>query len=96
MFAKVIHFTRNCFECAVVTGGGKPSRPPLHPIPVQHLFQIVGVNIMEVPITAAGNKYVLAFQDYLIKWPMIFAVERFNGTLKSSTKTCSKIWKSVG
>ena len=61
-------------QCAVVTGGGKPSQPPLHPIPVQCLFQNMGVDIMELPITAAGNKYVLVFQDYLTKRPMVFAM----------------------
>lgn len=72
MFADVIHFTRNCPECAIVTGGGKTSRPPLHPITVQRPFQIVGVDIMELPVTTAGNRYVLVFQDHLTKWPMVF------------------------
>ena len=43
----------------------------MHPF---HLFQIVSVDIMELPITAAGNKYVLVNQDYLTKWPMVFAM----------------------
>ena len=72
MFADVIHFTRNCPECTIVTGGGKTSRPPLHPIPVQRPFQIVGVDIMELPVTTTGNRYVLVFQDHLTKWPMVF------------------------
>ena len=72
MFADVIHFTQNCPECTIVTGGGKTSRPPLHPIPVQRPFQIVGVDIMELPVTTAGNRYVLVFQAHLTKWPMVF------------------------
>ena len=27
---------------------------------------------MELPLTEAGNKYVLVFQDYLTKWPMVY------------------------
>ena len=74
MFADVVHYTRNCPECAVVTGGGKTSRPSLHPIPVQRPFQLVGVDIMELPTTTSGNRYVLVFQDHLTKWPFVFAM----------------------
>ena len=49
------------------------SRDPLYPIPVQKPFQIVGVDIMELPITEKGNKYVIVFQDFLTKWPLVFA-----------------------
>ena len=73
MYVDAIHFARNCPECAIVAGGGKVHRPPLHPIPVQHLFQIMGIDIMELSKTAAGNRYVIVLQDFLTKWPMIFA-----------------------
>ena len=29
---------------------------------------------MELPITAKGNKYAVVFQDYLPKWPMVYAM----------------------
>ena len=48
-------------------GGSRHHRPPLHPIPVSRLFQIVGVDIMELPTTDSGNRYVLVFQDFLTK-----------------------------
>jgi len=34
----------------------------------------VGVDIMELPKTLRGNKYVVVFQDLLSKWPMVFPV----------------------
>ena len=74
MFADAIHFTRNCPECAVVSGGSKPIKPPLHPIPVQKPFQVIGVDIMELPVTHSGNRYVFVFQDYLTKWPMVYPI----------------------
>jgi len=55
MYASTIRYARNCPECAIVTGGGKAHRPPLYPIPVKRPFQIVGVDIMDLPITTAGN-----------------------------------------
>ena len=71
MYSDVIKFVTNCPECAIVTGGGRHHRAPLHPIPVCRPFQIVGVDIMELPQTNRGNKYVLVFQDYLTKWPLV-------------------------
>ena len=44
MFADTMHYVRNCPECATVSGGGRATRPPLHPIPVNRPFQIVGVD----------------------------------------------------
>ena len=73
MYTDAQEFSRNCGECATVTGVGIRSKPPLHPIPVQKPFQIVGVDIMELPITTRGNRYVIVFQDFLTKWPLVFA-----------------------
>ena len=49
--ADVVHFVKNCPECTVVTGGCPVKKPPLQPIPVQRPFQVVGVDIMELPLT---------------------------------------------
>ena len=74
MFSEAVQYARNCPECATVSGGGRVTRPPLHPIPVNRPFQIVGVDIMELPKTTLGNKYVLVFQDFLTKWPMAYPI----------------------
>ena len=39
---------------------------------MSRLFQIVGVDVMELPLTEQGNRYVLVFQDFLSKWPLVF------------------------
>ena len=72
MYSDTLRFARGCPECAVVSGGSRPHRPPLHPIPVQRPFQIVGVDVMELPLTEDGNRYVLVFQDFLTKYPLVF------------------------
>ena len=53
-------------ECAIAVRGGRPGRPHLQPIPVQRVFQMVGVDVMDLPKTEQGNKLV---QDFLSKWP---------------------------
>ena len=72
MYKDAIEYSRGCGECATVTGVGRRWKPPLHPIPVQRPFQIIGVDIMELPVTTQGNRYVVVFQDFLTKWPLVF------------------------
>ena len=74
MFSDVHEFCRNCPQCRIATGTGKTLRPPLQPIPVDRLFQIVGIDIIELPKTSRGNNYVVVFQDFLSKFPLVFPV----------------------
>ena len=74
MYADAVAFCKKCPECAVVTGGGLQHKPHLNPIPVQRPFQILGVDIMDLPRTENGNKHVVVFQDMFTKWPMVFPV----------------------
>jgi len=71
MYLDTIRFVDNCPKCAVTTGTGKHHNLPLHPIPVSRPFQIVGINLMELPQTKKGNKCVV-LQDYLTKWPLVY------------------------
>ena len=40
--------SKNCPQCAIVSDGGHEHKPPLHPIPAEQAYQILGVDIMEV------------------------------------------------
>ena len=74
MYSDVVSHCTSCPQCAVVHSSGRLNRPQLHPIPLQRVFQIVGVDIMDLPKTEAGNKHVVVFQDFLSKWPLVFPV----------------------
>ena len=74
MYAEAQGYVKNCPECSIVGGNGRHHPPPLHPIPVRRLFQIIGVDVMDLPKTENGNKHVVVFQDYLTKWPMVYAI----------------------
>ena len=65
MYIDALEFSRGC-------GEGRRCKPTLHPIPSATPFQIIGVDIMELPLTERGNRYVIVFQDFLTKWPMVF------------------------
>lgn len=67
VYKDVLEFCKSCPECAVATGSGCHDN-------IQHPFQIIGVDIMDLPKTKQGNIHVVVFQDFLTKWPMIYAV----------------------
>ena len=74
MYADAMAFCKRCPECAIATGAGRQHKPPLKPIPVQRPFQIIGLDIMDLPCTEQGNRHVVVFQDMFTKWPMVFPV----------------------
>lgn len=74
MYADTLAYWKKCPECAIVTGGGRQHTPHLTPVPVQRPFQILGVDIMDLPCTESGNRHVVVFQDLFTKWPMVFLV----------------------
>lgn len=64
-----------CRECLTCPSQrvGTSVRPPLVPLPVAGAFDRVGVDVMQLPTSKAGNKYAVVFVDYLTKWPEVFA-----------------------
>ena len=62
-------------ECVSRNGSGRQTKPPLNSIPVGGPFHLMGVDVLQLPVTEAGNKYVVVFADYLTKWVEAFAVK---------------------
>lgn len=60
----VRRFCRGCLACVTKKGGRSPPRPPLHPIPVGGPFNR---DVLQLPLTRNGNRYVVVFADYLTK-----------------------------
>ena len=62
---------------------GQKQKPPLHPIPTERPFQIVGVDIMELPVTTRDNKYVVVFKTYSRngRWFIQHQIKRLKGLL---------------
>ena len=59
MYSDVISHCASCPQCAIVSSSGRVNKPLLFPIPVQRMFQIVGVDVMDLPKTEAGNRHVV-------------------------------------
>ena len=45
-----------------------PPRVPLVSTPIGNTWERIAVDVMEVPINAKGNRYILIVQDYFTKW----------------------------
>ena len=69
----VHQFCKACLICSSRKGGQKTFHPPLQTIPVGGPFHRVGVDVLQLPLTERGNKYVIVFVDYFTKWPEAFA-----------------------
>ena len=61
----------SCVTCASVQGQSRRSKPPLKSIPVSGPFECIS---MDMDLSRSGNRYVLVFQEYLTKWPKVYAV----------------------
>ena len=74
MYVDAMALCNKCPECDIVTGAGCQQRPPLKPIPVHRFFQIIGLDVMDLPCTAQENKHVVIFQGMFTKWPIAFVI----------------------
>ena len=74
IYSDYLNHAKACPQCTVDKGARRRIIPSLKPIPVDRIFQIVGVDIIELPKTHIRNKYMVVFQDSLSKWSMVFSV----------------------
>ena len=58
---------RECINCQKFKLP-QPTRAPLTSMPIGKPWQTVAVDILTVPISTNGNKYLLVIQDYFTKW----------------------------
>ena len=64
----------SCVTCASVRGQANRGKPPLVSIPVGGPFDMIGMDFVELDVSRSGNRYALVFQDYLSKWPEVYAL----------------------
>lgn len=66
--------TKHCQKCTTCQQAKLPTPPkvPLVSIPVGRTREMLAVDVLEVPQSTAGNRYVLVVQDYFMKWAEVF------------------------
>jgi len=72
--------------CASVKGQGFRGKQELVSIPVGGVFKCIRMDFVEFDPGFSGNRYALVFQDYLGKWPEVYAV---------TNRKAERLWPSV-
>ena len=75
IYTDAMSYANNCPQCAIVDGTGRRQKPLLQPIATERPFQIIGVDIMELPVTTQGNRYVIVFQDLFTNGQWFFPLQ---------------------
>ena len=59
-----------CKECTIcqVSKSPSPQKAPLQNIPIGKPWEMVAIDILQVPISSHSNQYLLVIQDYFTKW----------------------------
>lgn len=81
-----------CRECATCQKSKLPSptKVPLTNVPIGRPWQMIAVDILEVPLSSNNNRYLLVVQDYFTKWPE--AIPLPDQTASRITKVLTKIF----
>ena len=59
-----------CQECTVCQASkqSSPQKAPLINMPVGKPWEVIAVDILQVPVSSQNNRYLLVIQDYFTKW----------------------------
>ena len=67
MARDVQRYCQECTKCQQATLS-MPQRAPLINTPIGRAWQMIAVDILEVPLSPNNNRYLLVVQDYFTKW----------------------------
>ncbi len=70
----VQQFVQTCFICQRRKPPNTPQTPPVKHIQSHKPFELLEVDVMELPLSYHGNRYVVVFADHFTKFPKAFAV----------------------
>jgi hypothetical protein len=73
LYSDAVRHCERCTKCQQVKQ--KTMKPPLRSIPVGKPWSLVGVDVLEVPRSKQGNKYLIVYQDYFSKWPEVYVAK---------------------
>jgi len=85
-----------CRECVVCQRSkpALPTRAPLTSVPIGKPWEMVAVDILEVPTSRHNNRYLLVIQDYMTKW--VEAIPIPNQTAATITKELIAVFCRYG
>ena len=84
---------RECLRCQQ-SKLPKPNKAPLVSMPIGKPWQMVAVDVLEVPISTKGNRYLLVLQDYFTKWADAILLK--NQTAATITEKLIQVFSVMG
>ena len=87
---------QHCRECTTCqqTKPPAPQQVPLTNVPIGRPWQMVAVDILEVPVSSRNHRYLLVVQDYFTKWAD--AVPMQDQTASRITEELVKLFATYG
>ena len=73
MGRRVADHCKFCVKCQYCKSPA-PKPAPLQPVLATRPWEMVAVDILKVPVSTNGNRYLLVAQDYFSKWPFAMAM----------------------
>ena len=90
-----IHVDKYCHECVVCQSCKLPApQKALCSVPVGNPWQMVAVDVLQVPISYHNNRYLLVIQDYFTKW--VEAIPMPDQTAVRITNELVKLFATLG
>ena len=85
-----------CRQCTMCQQAKLPSptRAPLTNIPIGQPWEMIAVDILEVPVSCQNNRYLLVVQDYFTKWATAIALP--DQTAVRITRELVKLFSEFG
>ena len=85
-----------CNNCVICQRSKLPNPTPasLCSIPIGRTWQMIAVDILEVPISTNGNRYLMVVQDYFTKWAEAISLK--NQTAQLTTEALVKLCCTFG
>ena len=87
---------RYCKECIIcqASKSSTPQKAPLINIPIGKPWEMIAVDILQVPLSSRNNQYLLVIQDYFTKWAE--AIPLPNQTANRITSELIRVFSNYG
>ena len=93
MLQDIEKYCRECTTCQC-TKPPMPTRAPLTTVPIGSPWEMVAVDILQVPVSQHNNRYLLVIQDYKTKWAEAIPIP--DQTAERVTKELIKVFSRFG
>ena len=93
MLHDVDKYCQNCSVCQA-SKQPLPQKAPLINMPVGKPWEMITVDILQVPVSSQNNRYLLVIQDYFTKW--VEAIPLPDQTAKRITRELVQVFAKYG